>query len=218
MGPGGGTVGLVLGAGAVAKAILSILFCFSIVSWAIIGEKLLLLRRIRRESEEFLSVFEHTADLSAARRTYTGSYGTPLYRLFQMGYRWREGRSSSPGEDEETLRNALDLAASTELSNIERRLSFLATTASVSPFFGLLGTVWGVMRSFISIGERGSASIGVVAPGIAEALITTVVGLGAAIPAVIAYNYLVGRTERVRTEMERFSFDLIRALRRKADE
>ena len=215
MGPAGGILGLMFGAGWVAKAILLTLLCFSIVCWAIIGEKLLLLRKIRRESAEFLDVFEHTKDLSEVRRLYTGPYGTPLHRLFQVGYRWGERTESLSDSDEEVAKNEIELAVSDELAKVERRLAFLATTASVSPFFGLLGTVWGVMRSFISIGERGTASIGVVAPGIAEALVTTVVGLGAAIPAVIAYNYLVGRTEHLRTEMERFSFDLMRVLRRR---
>ena len=107
-------------------------------------------------------------------------------------------------------------AAAHEVSRLERYLPFLATTASATPFIGLFGTVWGVMTAFHGIGQQGSASLAVVAPGISEALIATAFGLGAAIPAVIAYNYFVNRVKHWATEMEGFTMDLLNLLSRPA--
>ncbi|MBI4607564.1 MAG: MotA/TolQ/ExbB proton channel family protein [Candidatus Rokubacteria bacterium] len=109
----------------------------------------------------------------------------------------------------EAVDRAMRRAASVEIARMERYLPFLATTASATPFIGLFGTVWGVMESFRGIGSQGSASLAVVAPGISEALIATAAGLGAAIPAVIAYNFFVNRVKRWASEMEGFNLDLL---------
>jgi len=108
------------------------------------------------------------------------------------------------------LPRILAAVAARELGKLEKHLTFLATTGSVSPFFGLLGTVWGIMSAFAAIGYRGSADLATVAPGIAEALVTTVAGLGAAIPAIMAYNHFVGRLRKLETELEHFSTEFIR--------
>jgi biopolymer transport protein TolQ len=104
---------------------------------------------------------------------------------------------------------AMEIAIAEEISGLEQHLPFLATTGSVSPFFGLLGTVWGVMDSFMRIGVAGTANLGAVAPGIAEALIATVAGLATAIPAVIAYNAFLRKIEVIRGQMERFVFEFL---------
>ncbi len=222
-----GAWGLVINAGPVAKTILLILFMFSVVSWAIVVQKLISFRRIYRESQKFLDFFRSDADISDIRRAYRQFRNSPLFRLFERGYRriqknrqvsYRNSkRADGPypeflQEDRKTIEDALQIEASAEILKMEQYMGFLATTASVSPFFGLLGTVWGVMIAFINIGQRGSASIGVVAPGIAEALITTIAGLATAIPAVIAYNYFLGKLEGVRNLMEEFAFEFVCSL------
>ena len=135
--------------------------------------------------------------------------------LFQSG--WKElayltksnPKPSLTAEKIETLNRALQKASNQEIAKMERMMGFLATTGSVTPFIGLFGTVWGIMDAFTRIGIVRSASIVTVAPGIAEALIATAVGLFAAVPAVIAYNFFLGRIKDVITEMEDFTFEFI---------
>jgi biopolymer transport protein TolQ len=126
----------------------------------------------------------------------------------------REQKTAKKYNSEDLVR-LFDSVATQEVLKLEKSLSFLATAGSVSPFFGLFGTVWGVMSAFLAIGFTGSADLSVVAPGIAEALITTVAGLGAAIPAVMAYNYFVSKLKRLSSELEIFYANLIEALARK---
>ena len=109
----------------------------------------------------------------------------------------------------ESLNRALTKASNNEISKLERMMSFLATTGSVTPFIGLFGTVWGIMEAFLGIGSSGSASLAVVAPGIAEALIATAAGLFAAIPAVIAFNYFSQKVLALRAEMDTFTSDFL---------
>lgn len=219
---------LILDAGVVAKVILAILLLFSVVSWAIILDKLRVFRRLRKDSEDFLRLFhkrKSVREIFQASRKYPTN---PFVVVFKEAY-WliyqdesfkpnssmtgtvemlREQRSKTNHSTEDLVR-IFDSAASREVMSLEKYLVFLATTGSVSPFFGLFGTVWGVMSAFIAIGYTGSADLSVVAPGIAEALITTVAGLGAAIPAVIAYNYFVNKLKRLSSELEVFYSDLI---------
>lgn len=225
---------LVLNAGFVAKTVLAILLLFSIISWSIIFDKLRVFRRLRKESEEFLLLFRKrkgTRDILQAGRKYPTN---PFFVVFKEAY-WllnkeeasypdsamagtvellREQRTKKPHSSED-LRRLFDSVASREVLGLEKHLVFLATTGSVSPFFGLFGTVWGVMSAFMAIGYTGSADLSVVAPGIAEALITTVAGLGAAIPAVIAYNYFLNKLKRLSSELEIYYSDLIEALAKK---
>lgn len=222
---------LVLNAGGVAKTVLAILLLFSIVSWAIILDKLRVFRRIRRESEEFLRYFRQRKSMRDILQIGRKFPSNPFVVVFKEAY-WllsqlenyksnvsdtgpvemlREQRPKVSYTNEDLVR-IFDSTASDQVLHLEKHLVFLATTGSVSPFFGLFGTVWGVMSAFMAIGFTGSADLSVVAPGIAEALITTVAGLGAAIPAVIAYNYFVNKLKRLSTELEVFYSDLIRTV------
>jgi biopolymer transport protein TolQ len=206
---------LILQAGPVGKAVLLILFVFSVISWAIIAEKFRMFLSARRESERFLKAFRAGVSYEELYRNFLGSSSVnPMFRLFREGYfRIQSTSLDRLGEDGlKTFEDAMDVAIAEEVSGLERRLSFLATTGSVSPFFGLLGTVWGVMDSFMRIGVTGTANLGTVAPGIAEALIATVAGLATAIPAVMAYNAFLRKIETIRRQMERFTFEFLATL------
>jgi biopolymer transport protein TolQ len=217
-----GVFELVLSAGPVAKIVLTILLFFSVVSWALIVEKWWQFRRVRRQTLAFLKLYRESrrsATVHAAVKKYRES---PLAQLYAAAYQevggldepleeLDEGRGS---ERVELAQRALRRAATHEIARLERYLPFLATTASATPFIGLFGTVWGIMAAFHGIGQQGSASLAVVAPGISEALIATAFGLGAAIPAVIAYNYFVNRVKHWAAEMEGFTLDLLNALMR----
>ncbi len=224
---------LVLNAGIVVKVILAILLVFSLISWAIILDKLWVFRRVRRESDRFrglMSQHKNVREILQASRQYANN---PFAEVFKEAY-WLFNRSDgaaaqSMGGGVDMLREQkprnrhtsedmvrlFDSVASREVLKLEKHLVFLATTGNVSPFFGLFGTVWGVMSAFLAIGLTGSADLSVVAPGIAEALITTVAGLGAAIPAVIAYNYFVNKLKRLGSELEIFYANLIEAFSKK---
>jgi biopolymer transport protein TolQ len=191
---------MIVAAGPVVKAVLLLLFFISIFSWAIIFYKLNLLRKIERETRFFYRFFAEGAELKslmAASKTYRF---TPLARMAE---------ELRPASGAEAVKRTLKKAAERERAAMERAVPFLATTANTAPFIGLFGTVWGIMNTFRSIGERGGANLAVVAPGIAEALVATAMGLLAAIPAVVAFNHITVRIDRVSGEMERFSTDLI---------
>jgi biopolymer transport protein TolQ len=215
-----GVLDLMLNAGPVAKAVLILLALFSIVSWALIVEKFLQFRRVRSQTLGFLKAFRegrrHSAVYAAAKR-YRES---PLAQLYVGGYQEVSGIPDIADQlmeeiDEVTpdrlaaSERAMRRASVTESARLERYLPFLATTASACPFIGLFGTVWGIIAAFHGIGQQGSASLAVVAPGISEALIATAAGLGAAIPAVVGYNFYVNRVRHWATEMESFSLDLL---------
>jgi len=230
VGPGGlaqsaSVVDLVVRSGPIAKVVLFILLAFSIVSWGIIFLKLFQFDRASRHTASFLDVFRKSSKFSevqAVCRTLTDS---PLVGLFQAGYaelnaQLRHPAAAGEGKPEiatlrPTLRSldavdrALLRASGAEVSRLERRVMFLATTASITPFIGLFGTVWGIMTAFQSIGAVGSTNLAVVAPGIAEALIATAAGLFAAIPAVYFYNYLTQRVKHFMAEMEDFSLEFL---------
>lgn len=221
-------VDLVLNAGIVAKVVLAILLLFSVISWAIILDKLRIFRRVRRESAKFMRLFEMRKSVREISQASSHFPKNPFAAVFREAYWLFSKREPSAGNlemgheqrprvnhDSNDLVRLFDSVASREVLLLEKNLVFLATTGSVSPFFGLFGTVWGVMSAFLSISATGSADISVVAPGIAEALITTVAGLGAAIPAVMAYNYFVNKLKRLSAELEIFYSDLIEAFGRK---
>ena len=185
---------LVASSGLFAKLILLILLGISVYSWAIIVERLRLYVRVQREDRDFLAAFRSAAGGEGSGDRLPASV---LARLARTGERHLTSPAGAPGTNPvpryELAQRAMERTASDELARLERHVGFLATAGSVSPFIGLMGTVWGVMSAFLSIGAQGSASLVVVAPGIAEALITTVAGLAAAIPAVIGYNHLLTR-------------------------
>lgn len=207
---------LFTGTGAFAKVVLLILFVISIISWAIIWDRTRLYLNLRSKGnalrlamassgmgammnsvKQFMPSIEGSILMEASRYIAGRHSGT------------RDGRivAGSPAAEEverAKMRDVLDRRALNEISGMERHLIFLATTAGVAPFLGLLGTVWGIMNSFLSMGVAGSASIEVVGPGIAEALVTTIAGLAAAIPALVGYNLLVRNVHRKESQIDLF--------------
>jgi len=227
---------LVLQAGAVAKGVLLILLFFSVASWAIIFIKLRTLRRAERQSAKFLHAFHASKNLNAMYEETRRYPGSPVVALFLEGFRefnyhmkgnpqlgGNPGRTSPmlpperSGEILEGIGRTLRHASLKEISDLERYLIFLATTGSVTPFIGLFGTVWGIIDAFVGIGSAGSANLGAVAPGIAEALIATAAGLAAAIPAVIGYNYFVNRIRGIGTRLDLFSLEFMGLVGRLAE-
>lgn len=215
---------LLAGLGIVVQGlVLLALVLASVVCWAIIVQKMRVLRQARRDNARFLQVFRTSNDLAfiaAAARRFAFS---PLAHLFRMAHQYVEvpvagnGRRAVLESDLmplseatlERLRQVLRPRQAEELDRLEQGLPFLATTASMAPFVGLFGTVWGIMQSFHAIGQGSGASLAIVGPGIADALIATAVGLAAAIPAGIFYNHYLNRLRRLDGEMESFTEDLV---------
>ncbi|HXW68526.1 MAG TPA: protein TolQ [Dissulfurispiraceae bacterium] len=193
---------LILEAGYVVKSVLAILLLFSVVSWTIIFQKWRHFSKADKESYGFMRAYESSKapkDLYSSSKKYSVS---PLATLFRSVF------SEKTYTEKDELKRMLKRYSTLEATKLQRYLNFLATTGSTSPFIGLFGTVWGIMNAFRGIGSAGSASLAVVAPGIAEALITTAVGLATAIPAVVAFNYYLSRSNRMIIEMEDFSEEL----------
>ena len=220
---GSGVLDLVARSGLLSRFVLLILILFSIASWAIVLRKILHFRLVESESERFRDVFRRSRKFSEVQAVCGSLTRSPLVGIFQTGYAELNSqlRASSddddpaPSESPLTLRSidaldrALLRAAAVEVNKMESRIEFLATTASITPFIGLFGTVWGIMNSFQGIAATGSSSLGVVAPGIAEALIATAAGLFAAIPAVYFYNHLTHRVKLFVSEMDDFSLEFL---------
>lgn len=194
---------LILNAGLVVKGVLLILLFFSVVSWAIIFFKQRYFTRANRESEQFQRAYRTNRDPKSLFKATKNMSLSPIANVFKAVY------SDDLNRDKGEVKRQLRRYETLESVKLEKYLNFLATTGSTSPFIGLFGTVWGIMNSFHNIGAAGSASLAVVAPGIAEALIATAVGLAAAIPAVIAYNYYLSRARQMIIDMEDFSEDLL---------
>ncbi len=214
---------IIFDSGPVAKGILLILLFLSVLSWAVILQKAWRFNRLGAASKRFWRCYNGVNFIQSLHQCASAAHrSTPLQKLLFVGIEkgygirnptvddWQriEERGALPRSEAERLERAIDRTGLFELEKLERRLTVLATTANVSPFFGLFGTVWGVMGSFLAMGSKGSASLAVVGPGIAEALITTLAGLAAAIPAVIAYNHFLGRLRFVSTDLERFRSSL----------
>lgn len=200
---------LMLEAGAVVKGVLLILFSFSAFSWAIIGYKYWFFTLAARQSEEFLSAFRQRQATKALGELLPMAKACPVSPLANVFHAVIEDH---PSRQVDESRRLVSRYEALESAKLDSKLTFLATTGSTTPFIGLFGTVWGIMDSFRSIGSAGSASLAVVAPGIAEALIATAVGLAAAIPAVVAYNYYLSRSRRLTIAMEDFSEELLALL------
>jgi biopolymer transport protein TolQ len=206
---------LITDASLVVQLVLLILLFFSVFSWAIIFFKRRTFKTAASQSDKFLRAFRRSKNLSdvgEAARRYRGS---PLAALFQSAFKEMSHLSRSnpqsppPNNKLDTLNRVLTKASNAEVSRLEKLMSFLATTGSVTPFIGLFGTVWGIMDAFQRIGIVRSASLATVAPGIAEALIATAFGLFAAIPAVIAYNHFLHRIKELIMEMEDFTLEFL---------
>jgi biopolymer transport protein TolQ len=205
--------------------VLVTLLLFSLASWSVILAKWRELSTARRASERFLRVFRKSSRLSEAAEVAPQHRSSPLAAMFQAGYTELEAgiratRRGGATDSELKLRNldgvarALERAVGSEVERLQRALPLLATTASVTPFIGLFGTVWGIMNTFRAIGATGSTSIVTVAPGIAEALVNTAAGLLAAIPAVIAYNHLLADARHLRRRMDDFALEFLNLVER----
>jgi len=207
---------LVRGSGLVVQAILYLLVLFSVVSWGIIAQKFRQLRRAKIESEKFIEIFWERRNLSAIHDASRELSASPVGQVFRSGYEElirvsRSKKEQAAGENLttelggiENVSRAMKRATSVEITKLEKHCSFLATTASSAPFVGLFGTVWGIMDAFRGLSVTHTSSIQAVAPGIAEALIATAVGLAAAIPALIAYNQFVQQIKVLAVEMDNF--------------
>lgn len=218
---------MVLNAGPVGQLVMLTLLIFSIVSWSIVVMKSRLLRKVRLDSEDFLEMFWQSANLNEAHAAAEEFEYSPQASVFIAGFtelqKINKIRSKKEKQSEtldmqlatmDNLKRAIRKAESQQLSILGSNLPFLATTGSAAPFIGLFGTVWGIMASFHDIGQRGSASLAVVAPGISEALIATAAGLAVAIPAVIFYNYFAIKIDDVDCEISHFSTDFLNLVER----
>jgi biopolymer transport protein TolQ len=217
---------MILHAGMMVKFVLLLLFSLSLFSWTIIFMKLRLFKRLTDENEKFMELFSSSREIQKVYVESKVFAFSPLAKSFRAGYaEFNRSKTihANPGEDKayrsqhtvmENIQRVVKKILTTQTSRLEKGLTFLATTGNASPFIGLFGTVWGIMTSFRSIGMKGSATLAVVAPGIAEALIATAAGLVAAIPAVVAFNYFTRRVRAFQVEMGGFNSDLIGLLER----
>jgi biopolymer transport protein TolQ len=217
--------GMVMEGALATKVILAVLAVFSLMSWALIFWKYFLFRRLWVQAGGFLDHIERSTRLEEAYRSILALPESPFTRVFRRGVSFfselrpgalREGVAVAglSSAQLEVLRLVLEKEESEERDEISHGLQWLAIIATVSPLLGLMGTVLGVMNSFIGVAAAGSANISAVAPGIAEALTTTVAGLAVAIPAAIAYNYFAGRLHLFMSELEGFSSEFIGTLAR----
>jgi biopolymer transport protein TolQ len=218
-------VSLIAHASLIVQIVLLILLTFSAVSWGVILYKIWQFRRSGRQSGTFLDIFRKSSKFSEVQAVCRTLAQSPLVGLFQSGYAelnaqlraagHADAGKPSPTGGRPTLKSldavdrALLRATNVEMTKLERHVPFLATTASITPFIGLFGTVWGIMSAFQGIGAQGSSSLGVVAPGIAEALVATAAGLFAAIPAVYFYNHFTNQVKHFGTDMDDFSLEFL---------
>jgi len=215
---------MVVNAGPVVKLVLLVLLIFSVFSWAIIIYKMILLRKVERESSVFYDAFWEKRQFSQILAEARAHDQSPLARMFRPVYTelsnmisGTKGARVDKGSLER-LERILRKTGTVEKARLEYAVSFLATAGNTAPFIGLFGTVWGIMASFRDIGALGTANLAVVAPGISEALVATAMGLAVAIPAVVGYNHILSRIDRIATEMENFSSDLINIIEKQLHE
>jgi len=210
-------------AGPVGILVLLLLVLFSIGSWGIIAHKFMLLQKAQKQSLSFLETFWTSKRLDEIFDKTEQMHDSPVAQVFRAGYqelvkvKQREQKASGDQVHlggAENVERALRRAATSEMTNLERLVPFLATVGSTAPFIGLFGTVVGIINSFTDIGAQKSASLVTVAPGIAEALVATAAGLLAAIPAVMAFNFFNSRMKVLAAEMENFSSDFMNIVRR----
>lgn len=228
-------INIVLSAGLMVQFVLALLLFFSIASWTIMIMKYRYIKKAFYESAIFIDFFWKSRDLSDAFNRAKQLKGSPIARIFRVGYMELRKLSPSGGSKTfetsepdgvakgslkarfagiDTVKRSLRRAINTETTRMTRMVPFLATTGNTTPFIGLFGTVWGIMNSFHGIGIKGSASLAVVAPGISEALIATAAGLAAAIPAVIAFNHFMYKIRIIESELQNFSADFLNIIER----
>jgi biopolymer transport protein TolQ len=227
----GGFGEIIADVGPLEKVVLVVLLAMSVISWAIILHKALQFRMVTGESSRFLKTYRESRRFSLVASGAKRLRQSPLGRVYLAAYQELSAGGAPPPDvmdgppepgDEgispdrlESVQRAMRRVHASEVERMEKYLAFLATTASAGPFVGLLGTVVGIMNSFQAIGTQGSASLAVVAPGISGALVATAAGLAAAIPAVVGYNYFVGRVRHGTTDMENFALELANLVERR---
>jgi biopolymer transport protein TolQ len=200
--------------GWVARGVLGLLLFFSVISWGMIFQKLSLFGRIRRQSDQFLRIFRATRGV--ANPQALASAGSPFANVYAAGYRELQyqvgGLTGNPSPPRlkslQAITVDMQLASAEEIRRVEKGMSWLATTGSVTPFIGLFGTVWGIIDAFSGLGAAGSASLRAVAPGISEALVTTAAGLFTAIPAVIFYNSFLSDIRDLAQRLDTFALEV----------
>lgn len=211
---------LVLNASIVVQVIMGLLLLVSLVSWTSIFAKSASLRRVRQETTRFEDAFWNCKDITSLYQegNSNGAPKGPLQRIFEAGFReFLKHRKVAGAQSDavlESARRAMKATLQRDLDELERSLNFLATAGSVSPYVGLLGTVWGIMNAFRGLSAVGQATLAQVAPGIAEALITTAMGLFAAIPAVVAYNRYTHEIDRLANRFDAFIEEFSNILQR----
>ncbi len=212
---------LIYNSGILAKIVLLILLIFSILSWSIIFRKIFLFRRVEKANDLFLEIFRRSKKLSEVYKSVDICQESPLTGVFYAGYREINAQLSLGADGKSPkIRNislverSLRKSSLTEITALEKSLSWLATTASASPFIGLFGTVVGIINAFEGLGKLESTSIQAVAPGIAEALVATAFGLFAAIPAVIFYNHFLSKIKYISSLLDDFTTELLNLIER----
>ena len=216
-----GILDLVRGSSLIVQGVLYLLILFSVVSWGIIFYKYRQVRIAKSESGRFVEIFWESRNLASIHDASRELRSSPVAQVFRAGYEEllrvsRSKKESSHGEGLTTelggvdnVTRAMKRATSVEITKLEKSMTFLATTASTTPFIGLFGTVWGIMNAFRGLSVTHSSSIQAVAPGIAEALIATAAGLAAAIPALMAYNHFVQKIKVLTADMDNFSHEFL---------
>jgi biopolymer transport protein TolQ len=216
---------LLLGASGMVRGVLFLLVCLSIIGWYVIGYKAFYLSRAQGESLRFLEAFWQAKRLDAVYQEAEGRRRSPIAHMFKAGYvelarlqKAKEAGAATGGVHEggeiENVERALRRAATSESTHLESMVPFLATVGSAAPFIGLFGTVVGIIDAFHHIANQGSANLATVAPGIAEALGTTAIGLIAAVPAVMAYNFFARKIKVLTAEMDSFANDFLNIVKR----
>jgi biopolymer transport protein TolQ len=220
--PEHGLIDIILGSSGIVQFVLLLLVGFSVGSLAVILYKFRQVHAARQQSQRFLEIFWQAKNLAAINTASQELKESPVAHVFRSGYQellrlTRGKKPGNPGGDEretelggiENVERAMRRATNQEITRLERALTFLATTASTAPFVGLFGTVWGVMTAFRGLATAQTSSIQAVAPGIAEALIATAVGLAAAIPAVVAFNHFTRQIRVLTADMDNFSAEFL---------
>ena len=212
-------ISLIVNASVFVQIVMAVLLLGSLFSWYYIFLKRFALKRAERQTDEFEKQFWSGTELSALyHRANAARHPGTLERIFEAGFREFTKLTKQPGMDIAAVmdgtRRAMRATYQREMDNLESHLSFLASVGSVSPYIGLLGTVWGIMNAFRGLANVAQATLGHVAPGIAEALIATAMGLLAAIPAVVAYNHFAGDVNRIAIRFDSFMEELSNILQR----
>jgi len=217
---GGEIVDLVLQTGPVAKTVLLLLIVFSVLSWAVILSKWRLIKRARAQSGGFIRALRKAQRLQDIASVADRFRPSPLVGVFENAVDEFKRQVGTTGgiHNLVPIQRAMQIASSEEITRLERNLPWLAITGAVTPFIGLFGTVWGIIDAFHGLGTAGAATLRAVAPGISEALITTAAGLAAAIPAVIAYNLIIGSIREMAARNDDFALEMLNLVERQAFE